>query len=214
MNIVIAVDSFKGSLSSLQAGDIIVQAAQTIFPRAAIQRFPVADGGEGTVDALAKGLGGKIIAATVTGPLGEKIASRYGILPQTNRAIIEMADAAGLPLVPPEKRNPLHTTTYGLGELILQAAQAGCREFIIGIGGSATNDCGLGMTAALIVQLIVGHTSSKTGDRVWHVAGTLFVGAIGLGLSPFAQDMPVILSKSIFCHYFYSIVISVSKNFK
>lgn len=149
MNIVIAVDSFKGSLSSLQAGDIIVQAAQTIFPRAAIQRFPVADGGEGTVDALAKGLGGKIIAATVTGPLGEKIASRYGILPQTNRAIIEMADAAGLPLVPPEKRNPLHTTTYGLGELILQAAQAGCREFIIGIGGSATNDCGLGMLTAL-----------------------------------------------------------------
>lgn len=152
MKIIIAIDSFKGSLSSLEAGDIAAQAALDIFPAADIQRFPIADGGEGTVDALTSGLGGSIQNVVVTGPLGQKITSRYGLLPQNHTAVIEMADAAGLPLVPPAQRNPLHTTTYGLGELILEAARAGCREFIIGIGGSATNDCGLGMLSALGVQ--------------------------------------------------------------
>jgi len=117
-----------------------------------VKIFPLADGGEGTVDALTKGLNGKIISTEVTGPLGDKIQSRYGIIPATKTAVIEMADAAGITLVPAEKRNPLHTTTYGLGELILQAADNGCREFIIGIGGSATNDCGLGMLTALGVK--------------------------------------------------------------
>ena len=97
---------------------------------------------------------GKIISAEVTGPLGNKIQSRYGIIPATNTAVIEMADAAGIMLVPADKRNPLYTTTYGLGELILNAAESGCREFIIGIGGSATNDCGLGMLTALGVKFL------------------------------------------------------------
>ena len=150
-NIVIAIDSFKGT-SSIQAGNIVFNATKKIFPKSNIKIFPLADGGEGTVDALTEGLHGKIISSYVTGPLGDKIQSRYGYLPQDNIAIIEMADAAGLTLVPENKRNPLFTTTYGLGELILNAIHNGCRKFIIGIGGSATNDCGLGMLSALGIK--------------------------------------------------------------
>lgn len=151
-NIVIAIDSFKGSLSSIQAGNIVFNATKKIFPQSNIKIFPLADGGEGTVDALTEGLHGKIISSYVTGPLGDKIQSRYGYLAQDNIAIIEMADTAGLTLVPENKRNPLFTTTYGLGELILDAIHNGCRKFIIGIGGSATNDCGLGMLSALGIK--------------------------------------------------------------
>ena len=151
-NIVIAIDSFKGSLSSIQAGNIVFNATKKIFPKSNIKIFPLADGGEGTVNALTEGLHGKIISSYVTGPLGDKIQSRYGYLPQDNIAIIEMADAAGLTLVPENKRNPLFITTYGLGELILNAIHNGCRKFIIGIGGSATNDCGLGMLSALGIK--------------------------------------------------------------
>ena len=147
--IVVAIDSFKGSLSSWEAGRTAREAVQAVFPEAEVDVFPLADGGEGTVDALADGLQGTIVPVVVTGPLNTPVNSRYGCVPDDKLAIIEMADAAGLPLVPVEKRNPLHTTTYGLGELILQALDDGCRDFIIGIGGSATNDCGLGMLTAL-----------------------------------------------------------------
>ncbi len=146
---VIAMDSFKGSVSSIEAGRIVAAAIRDVFPDSETQIFPLADGGEGTVDALTTGLAGEIVRLDVTGPLGEKIPSRFGLLPAQKTAVIEMADAAGLPSVPAEKRNPLHTTTYGLGELILTAAKRGCRDFIIGIGGSATNDAGLGMLTAL-----------------------------------------------------------------
>lgn len=149
MNIVIAIDSFKGCISSVDSGRLLKQAIEDVYPDDAVSVFPLADGGEGTVDAMTQGLNGRIVKVPVTGPLGTKIESRYGLLPDTNTAVIEMADASGLPLVPPEKRNPLHTTTYGLGELILAVIDAGCRHFIIGIGGSATNDCGLGMLTAL-----------------------------------------------------------------
>ncbi len=149
MNIVIAIDSFKGCISSVDSGRLLKQAIEDVYPDDAVSVFPLADGGEGTVDAMTQGLNGRIVKVPVTGPLGTKIESRYGLLPDTNTAVIEMADASGLPLVPPEKRTPLHTTTYGLGELILAAIDAGCRHFIIGIGGSATNDCGLGMLTAL-----------------------------------------------------------------
>ena len=149
MNIVIAIDSFKGCISSVDSGRLLKQAIEDVYPDDAVSVFPLADGGEGTVDAMTQGLNGRIVKVPVTGPLGTKIESRYGLLPDTNTAVIEMADASGLPLVPPEKRNPLHTTTYGLGELILAAIDGGCRRFIIGIGGSATNDCGLGMLTAL-----------------------------------------------------------------
>lgn len=141
MNIVIAIDSFKGCISSVDSGRLLKQAIEEVYPGDVVSVFPLADGGEGTVDAMTQGLNGRIVKVPVAGPLGTKIESRYGLLPDTNTAVIEMADASGLPLVPPEKRNPLHTTTYGLGELILAAIDAGCRHFIIGIGGSATNDC-------------------------------------------------------------------------
>ena len=155
MKIVIAIDSFKGSLASISAGNISAVAIKNVIPAASIKVYPLADGGEGTVDALTSGLNGKVINLDVTGPLGAKVHSRYGKINQT--AIIEMADAAGLTLVPEAQRNPLNTTTYGLGELILRAAEDGCREFIIGIGGSATNDCGLGMLTALGFEFRENH---------------------------------------------------------
>lgn len=153
-NIVIAIDSFKGSLASLAAGEVAAAAVKSVLPEVNAQVFPLADGGEGTVDALIEGLGGESVAVTVTGPLGAPIASRYGLVRDRGLAVIEMADAAGLPLVPVAERNPMNTTTYGLGELILAAAESGAREFIIGIGGSATNDCGLGMLTALGVRFL------------------------------------------------------------
>ena len=147
MKVVIAIDSFKGSLSSMAAGNIAANAVRKLYPKADIKVYPLADGGEGTVDTLTNGLNGDIVTVEVTDPLGGKVESRYGRIKRTT--IIEMANAAGLTLVPNDKRNPLNTTTYGLGELIVKAAEDGCREFIIGIGGSATNDCGLGMLTAL-----------------------------------------------------------------
>ena len=153
MKVVIAIDSFKGSLSSSENGSITASAIQNVMNGSAyIKIFPLADGGEGTVDALTADLNGKIIETEVIGPLGKKITSRYGLIESSKTAVIEMADAAGLNLVPVHLRNPLNTTTYGLGELILEAAHTGCRNFIIGIGGSSTNDCGIGMLTALGVQ--------------------------------------------------------------
>lgn len=149
MNIVIAIDSFKGSISSIEAGNTVKEAILARYPQEQVQVFPLADGGEGTVDALTQGLGGSIVPVKVTGPMGEPVKSRYGYIPALETAVIEMADASGLTLVPVDKRNPLYTTTYGLGELILAAIDNGCRHFIIGIGGSATNDAGLGMLTAL-----------------------------------------------------------------
>ena len=147
MNIVIAIDSFKGSLSSLDAGNAAAAGIRRALPDAKITVRPLADGGEGTVEAVAAGLGGSMRTITVTGPLGRPVAASYCIA--GSLAVIEMAAAAGLPLVPQKERNPLPTTTYGVGELIADAISQGCRDFIIGIGGSATNDGGTGMLTAL-----------------------------------------------------------------
>ena len=149
MNIVVAVDSFKGSLSSAEAGEAVKKGIMKACPQADVYVSPLADGGEGTVDALVSGMGGSIKHLEATGPLGNKISTYYGILPQKQTAVIEMASVAGLPLVPTDKRNPLYTTTYGVGEIILDAIRSGCRHFIVGIGGSATNDGGIGMLQAL-----------------------------------------------------------------
>ncbi len=148
MNIVIAIDSFKGSLTTLQAGNAAAAGIQRVYPNAETQIFPIADGGEGTVDALVSGLHGTYRTAAVSDPLGREIFARYGILPN-NTAVIEMAAASGLPLLSPAERNPLHTTTYGFGQLIRDAIGQGCRNFILGIGGSATNDGGVGCLQAL-----------------------------------------------------------------
>lgn len=149
MKIVISIDSFKGSLSSMQAGNAAKEGILRVYPDAEIVIRPLADGGEGTVDALTAGLGGKLRTVTVTGPLGAPVQANYGILEESKTAVIEMSAAAGITLVKEEERNPLETTTYGVGELIKDAIANGCRKFLIGIGGSATNDGGVGMLSAL-----------------------------------------------------------------
>ncbi|MBO4878169.1 MAG: glycerate kinase [Ruminococcus sp.] len=148
MKAVIAIDSFKGSLTSPEAGNAAAEGIRRVFPDADIVIGPVADGGEGTADALVSGLNGQFAETEVTDPLGRRITARYGILPD-NTAVIEMAAASGLPLLTDAERDPMHTTTYGTGELILDAVHRGCRSFIIGIGGSATNDGGIGCLQAL-----------------------------------------------------------------
>ncbi len=153
MKIVAAIDSFKGSLSSVQAGNAVKEAALRVNAAAQVFVRPVADGGEGTVEALALESDGELIEATVKGPLEEPVSARYCILKNSKTAVIEISAAAGLTLVPHEKRNPLYTTTYGVGELIKNAIEHGCRRFIIGIGGSATNDGGAGMLSALGFEL-------------------------------------------------------------
>ena len=149
MNIVVAMDSFKGSLSSMEAGQAVRAGIAQADPSAQVTVRPLADGGEGTVEALISGMGGQGQQVTVTGPLGAPVVCTYGILPATRTAVVEMSGAAGLPLVPEPQRNPLYTTTYGVGEVIRDAITKGCRRFLVGIGGSATNDGGAGMLQAL-----------------------------------------------------------------
>jgi len=157
MKIVIAPDSFKESLSAPEAADQIEAGFRDIFPDLECLKRPMADGGEGTVAALVAATGGKIVSASVTGPLGEKVDSFYGVTGNGETAIIEIAAACGLAQVPPELRNPLKTSSFGVGELIVLALDAGLRNFIIGIGGSATNDAGAGMLQALGVKLLDAH---------------------------------------------------------
>lgn len=149
MNIVIAIDSLKGSLTSMDASYAIANGIKKVNQDAAVTVRPLADGGEGTVEALVGGMNGTLHTVMVTGPLGEPVNCSYGIIEHTKTAIIEMSGAAGITLVPEQKRNPLHTTTYGVGEVIKDAISKGCRRFIVGIGGSATNDGGIGMLQAL-----------------------------------------------------------------
>ena len=149
MKVVIAIDSFKGSLSSLQAGKAAAEGIHRVKPEAETVVRALADGGEGTVQALTEGLGGRFVSVPVTGPAGKTVLCQYGVIEQTHTAVIEMSGAAGITLVSGAERNPLYTTTYGVGEVIRDAVLRGCRHFIVGIGGSATNDGGIGMLQAL-----------------------------------------------------------------
>lgn len=184
MKIVVAIDSWKGSLSSLEAGASIKEGVHRVLPEAEVVVRPLADGGEGTVEALVLGMNGRMETVQVTGPLGTPVEASYGIIEEskegcveredgikkvesieresgsgqescdrtverTKTAIIEMAAAAGIMLVDEKHRNPLDTTTFGVGEMIRDAIHKGCRKFIVGIGGSATNDGGVGMLQAL-----------------------------------------------------------------
>ena len=161
MKVVVAIDSLKGSLSSLEAGEAIKSGVLKAMPEAEVCVRPLADGGEGTVEALALGMGGELKTVEVTGPLGEKVNCLYGIMEESKTAILEMSGAAGITLVADEMRNPLHTTTYGVGEVIKDAIANGCRHFIVGIGGSATNDGGIGMLQALGYGML-----DKDGNQV------------------------------------------------
>lgn len=149
MRIVVAPDSYKGSLSAIEVADSIERGIRQVWPQAEVVKIPIADGGEGTVQALVAATGGRLVDATVMGPLGDAVASYWGLLGDGETAVIEMAAASGLPMVPPARRNPCVTTTYGTGQLIRAALDHGCRKMIIGIGGSATNDGGAGMAQAL-----------------------------------------------------------------
>ncbi len=154
MNIIVAPDSFKGSLTALQAADAITQGVRDVMPDAEIVAIPLADGGEGTVEALVLATKGRILRAEVSGPLGEPVEASFGILGDDVTGVVEMAQAAGLYLVPAERRNPLVATTYGVGELMRAALDLGCRRLIVGLGGSATSDGGAGMAQALGVRLL------------------------------------------------------------
>ena len=168
MKIVVAPDSFKGSLTAVEVADAIEQGIREIFPEAEIVKIPMADGGDGTVQCLVNATGGEILKEKVTDPLGGEVLASYGILGDKKTAVIEMAEASGLTLVPENKRNPLITTTYGTGQLIKAALDQGCRKMIIGIGGSATNDGGAGMVQALGVKLL-----DKDGEELGFGGGEL-----------------------------------------
>lgn len=145
--IVVASDSFKGSLSSMEVAESVELGVREVYPDCEVVKVIVADGGEGTTDAVMKELGGDFVTMSVHDPLGRPIEARYGIA--DDLAVIEMATASGLTLLSPEERNPLKTSTYGTGEMILDAINRGCTRLFVGIGGSATNDAGTGMLQAL-----------------------------------------------------------------
>lgn len=174
MKFVIAPDSFKESLSAWEACQAIGRGLERVFPEAELVYVPMADGGEGTVQSLVDATSGRIVRTTVTGPLGTPVEGFYGVLGDGKSAVIEMAAASGLALVPPEQRNPLITTTRGMGELILSALNEGVETIILGLGGSATNDGGAGMAQALGVRLIaedgteIGYGGSEVG-RIAHI---------------------------------------------
>lgn len=157
MKIVLAPDSFKGSLTAAEVCAAMEEGIRHFLPDAEVVSAPMADGGEGTVQSLVDATGGTFIVETVTGPLGQPVEARFGILGDGHTAVIEMAAASGLPLVPEQQRNPLQTTTFGTGELIRAALKRDCSHLIIGIGGSATNDAGTGMAQALGVRLLDEH---------------------------------------------------------
>jgi len=167
MRILLAPQALKGSLTAAETTQALAQGVRAAAPNAQVIELPIADGGEGTVEAMVAATGGTIIPATVTGPLGEPVAAFFGILGEVDSAertaVIEMAAASGLPLVPPERRDPRITTTWGTGELIRNALDRGCRRLLIGIGGSATNDGGAGMAQALGAHLLdeQGHPTRR-----------------------------------------------------
>ena len=173
--VVIASDSFKGSVSSLEVARAASAAIKEVFPECETVCLEMADGGEGTVEALCHALGGTMEGCEVRDPLGNPIFSEYAVVSIPGRGwtgVIEMSRASGLPLVPPEKRNPWLTSTFGTGELIADALKKGCRHFLIGIGGSATNDGGTGMLAALGWRFLDrdGRTLKPSGGVLWKIA--------------------------------------------
>ena len=168
MKIVVAPDSFKGSVSALEAACAIEAGLRRVFPDAVIEKIPMADGGEGTVQSLVDATGGNLQTHRVLSPLENEVDAQFGILSDGETAVIEMASASGLTLVEPHERNPLRTTTYGTGQLIHAALETGCRRLIIGIGGSATNDGGAGMAEALGVRLL-----DTNGKQIQRGGGSL-----------------------------------------
>ena len=194
MKIVVAPDSFKGSLSATRAAEAIAAGVRRGLPDAELVLIPLADGGEGTVEAFVTAVGGRIVPVRATGPLGEPVEAFIGVLDEPEHpelvegrtAVIEMAAASGLPLVPEDRRNPMLTTSYGTGELIKHAVDLGCERVILGIGGSATNDGGVGM-----IQALGGSFRDEHGAEVGFGGGELArIRSIDAsGLDPVFRDM-------------------------
>lgn len=168
MHIIVAPDSYKGSLSAVAVAEAMEQGILSVFPHAQVHKVPIADGGEGTVEAFVTATGGRIVQQEVTGPLGQPVQAHWGILGDGETAVIEMAAASGLPLVPPDRRDPRLTTTYGTGQLMKVALDQGIRKLIIGIGGSATNDGGAGMAQALGAKFL-----DRNGSELPYGGGAL-----------------------------------------
>ncbi len=166
-----ACDSFKGTLSSARSAELLAEEARAFFPDADVSSLEVADGGEGTVDAIVASLGGDVVEVEVADPLGRPAIATYGLLPD-NRAVIEMAAASGLPMLSLAERNPLLTSTYGTGQLVADALGRGVRDISLAIGGSATNDCGMGCMRALGVRFLdeTGAELAGTGADLARVA--------------------------------------------
>ena len=188
MRVVVAPDSYKGSVSAIGVAEAMERGILKVFPNMEVCKIPIADGGEGTVEALVTATQGELRFTEVQGPLGERLKACWGILGDGRTAVIEMAAASGLPLVPKDKRNPLLTTTYGTGELVRSALDAGLRRIILGIGGSATNDGGIGMARALGAKFL-----SKEGTELPPGGGSLIhLTKIDLaGLDPRLQETEI-----------------------
>ena len=154
MRIIVAPDSYKGSISALGVAEAMERGIKKVFAQAEVLKLPIADGGEGTVEALVSATGGRFFRKEVTGPLGEPVSALWGVLGDGKTAVIEMASASGLPLVPPDKRNPCLTTTLGTGQLVKEVLDQGLPHLILGIGGSATNDGGAGFASALGIRFL------------------------------------------------------------
>ena len=172
MKIVIAPQAFKGSISAMNAAKAINEGVKSVLPDATTILIPIADGGDGTLETLIEVMGGDAITEKVTGPLGSKVEADWGALSDEKTAIIEMASTSGLTLLKPNELDPYKATTYGLGEIILKALDKGYREFIVGIGGSATNDAGAGLAQALGIQLLnsSGKEIERGGFNLKHLA--------------------------------------------
>ncbi len=172
MRIIVAPDSFKGSVSALGVAEAMARGIHAVFPAAEVIKVPIADGGEGTVDALVAATGGRHMHTEVRGPLGEPVRAHWGISGDGATAFIEMASASGLPLVPKDRRDPRITSTSGTGELMKAALDAGLRKLVIGIGGSATNDGGTGMARALGARFLDadGHDLPEGGAALARLA--------------------------------------------
>ena len=191
MKIAVCPDSFKGSLPAWEAARAIARGLRSVLPEAEIIEIPLADGGEGTAFIMALSTQGKLIYKEVTGPLGERVKCHFALLGDGKTAVVEMAQAAGLSLVPPRKRNPMKTTTYGVGELIKFALDEGVERIIVGIGGSATNDAGLGMAQSLGVKALDGEGK----DVPWGGEGLLKLEKIELeGLDERIKDVKIIVA--------------------
>jgi glycerate kinase len=191
LKVVIAPQGFKGNLSALQVSRAVDQGIRRALPGVVTSLVPMADGGEGTARALVDALGGSLVPAAVTGPMGERVTAHWGFLADGVTAVIEMALASGLGLVPPEKRNPELATTYGTGELVRHALERGCRKFIIGVGDSATNDGGAGMAQALGARLL-----NAAGEEI-AFGGAALEGLARIdvtGLDPRLADCDILLA--------------------